>query len=112
MKKNYILFKYFIMTFLFLFIIMTSSKNAFAQSNTNTTLAKATPINIGSTVNGTFNGNNNEIYYYKITIPKDIGNQYITFSLTDYSSSRKNLDLCDETNQTIDYVGFIGTNEN
>ena len=66
MKRNRLSFKYFIMTFIFIMLIMASSKTAFAKSNTNTTLAKATSIKIGSTVNGTFVGKENEIYYYKI----------------------------------------------
>ena len=46
MKKR-ILFKYFIMNFLFLIFIMAGSKTTFAKTNTNTTLEKATPISIG-----------------------------------------------------------------
>ena len=111
MKKR-ILFKYFIMNFLFLIFIMAGSKTTFAKTNTNTTLAKATPISIGSTVNGTFNGKNNPVYYYKITIPKDIGNQYITFSLTNYSDTYLKISLCNQSNQLITCIDCIDTNEN
>ncbi len=112
MKRNRLSFKYFIMTFIFIMLIMASSKTAFAKSNTNTTLAKATSIKIGSTVNGTFVGKENEIYYYKITIPKDVGNQYITFSLTNYSSRGINISLRNQSNQSLDGLTDIFTNEN
>lgn len=104
--------KYLVITIAFLLLALSGSKTTFAKANTNTTLAKATSINIGSTVNGTFNGTSNEIYYYKITIPKDIGNQYITFSLTNYSSDWISISLSDQSNQNIDICEFINTNEN
>lgn len=112
MKRKIILFKYFFMTIALFLLVFVCSKTALVQAKTNTTLAKATPISIGSTVNGTFNGKNNPVYYYKITVPKDIGNQYITFSLTNYSNEALKISLCNQSNQLITCIDFIDTNEN
>lgn len=112
MKSTLIKFKYIIATFLLLLIIGAGSKTTFG-ANTNTTLAKAKPINIDSSITETVNiGNQDMIYYYKLTIPKNIGNQYITISLTNYADDDLDISLCNNLNKNLDDVSFIDTNQN
>lgn len=104
-------FKYFIITITLLLLVLTGTKTTSVQANTNTTLAKATTISIGSTTNGTFKGDFEEVHYYKLTIPKDIGNQYIIVSLTNYADSSIRFNVKNKMNQNLLSSDYISIND-
>lgn len=99
------------MTITFLLLTLVCSKTTLVQANTNTTLAKATTISIGSTVNGTFEGDDYEVHYYKLTIPENIGNQYIIVSLTNYAGRSIRFNLNNKMNQNLLSSDYIKTND-
>ncbi len=69
----------------------------------NTTMAGATPINIGESLTGTFNDIDYETHYFKFTVPADVGNQWMKFSMSYYSQDIWNIkmDICDSQGDSL-----------
>lgn len=88
---------------------ITMSKTAYA--GTNTTMETATEIGIGSTVKGYMEGYSDEVYYYKITIPENIGNQWITFYLSSYCNSKIKMSILNSHGTVCRTTNYIYRND-
>lgn len=86
------------------------SKPVKAEDYGNTTMEMATPITIGETVKITFHKDVKEFLYYKLTIPEDVGNQWINFTISSYLSGSARMVLCDEQDKTLKSSGYVGKN--
>ena len=110
MKKQYLNLKnFFKIAVLMLFAIVTT-KTAYAA--TNTTMETATPLIIGQSITGTMGGYDDEYHYYRFTVPQDVGNQWIQFSITNYSSCRLEANLNNSLNQTLQSTGAMTLSKN
>lgn len=71
------------------------------ETLSNETMETATPIELGGNASCTFNDKSQEAHYFKFTVPQDIGNQWITFTVTNYTSSNMYSDLLDNQGKSI-----------
>lgn len=110
MKKQYLNLKnFFKIAVLMLFAIVTT-KTAYAA--TNTTMETATPLIIGQSITGKMEGYDDEYHYYKFTVPQDVGNQWIQFSITNYGPCYIQAYLNNNLNQTMQSTGYSFLSKN
>lgn len=76
-------------------------KQAQAAAPSNETMAGATPIEPGVNASCTFNEKGNEAHYFKYTVPQNIGNQWITFTATNYTNGDLYAELLDSQGKTL-----------
>lgn len=86
-------------------------KQAQAAAPSNETMAGATPIEPGVNASCTFNEKDNEAHYFKYTVPQNIGNQWITFTVTNYADEAIDVDLLDSQGKTLINKTYIHTQE-
>lgn len=102
-----------VVSVILLMCIIISTK---ANAADNTTIETAAPLSIGQNVEKTFLGKGNytedQICYYKIDIPQDIGNQYILFTVHNYTTDNITPSIRNSRNSQILGMGVGGIGEN
>ena len=100
LRKNYISG---VVSVILLMCIIISTK---ANATDNSTIQTAEPLSIGQNIEKTFYGKDSygtgdQICYYKIDIPQDIGNQYILFTIHNYANYIIKPRICNSRNSVI-----------
>lgn len=110
MRKNCIKRSVFFVLVIVCILGISISKPAKAEEYSNVTMGNAAPITIGETVSVTFHKGVKEFLYYKLTIPKNIGNQWVNFTISNYASNKVNMYLCDKQDKTLGYKRWLYAN--
>ncbi len=106
MKKK--ILKYYIVgAIMFVCLWWGSHDVALAEETLNTTMESAKEIQIGKTVQGELQGLEEGVRYYKLTIPQNIGNQWLNIDLTNYAAVYYSYNKSD-IGKVTDYTNWCG----
>lgn len=91
--------KFVICIFCGVFFLLMAGR---VSAATNTSMKNAAPVSLTKTASGNFEGIYDEEYWYKLSIPSDIGNKWIDISMTSYASEPLELSLCNAGGGKVD----------